>query len=219
MYSTTVISTDNLVVGSNRTGEQARPKRMKPEYPPNPTLLELCCPLPPHPRFPPGPNEDRGHCDHNALVSGSYAATETMTEMPAQSQEPDRPLAAVLREARQPAPRDNLEDDREALELQEIQTREDNELDYSSPSASSEGEYRITRRTTSRPSIRRPPVRRKGLWSKIARFWTHQVTLTVPQKSNRDHFGTRKRKEASKQASSFRHNHQCEKDASSSRSY
>ncbi|KAJ5133061.1 hypothetical protein N7448_007219 [Penicillium atrosanguineum] len=112
-----------------------------------------------------------------------------MTELgpePLQSQEPERPADAVLRETRPSSPRDR--DDREALELREIQTQEDHELDYSSPSASSGEEYRVTRRTTSRRSVRRPGVERKGTWHKICRFWTHHVTLTVPQKSNRDHF-------------------------------
>lgn len=109
-----------------------------------------------------------------------------MTETSSQAPDPDRPPAAVLREARAA---ENREDDREALELQEIQTHEDNELDYSTPSASSGEEYRLSRRTTSRRSVRRPRVQRKGWWNKIARFWTHHVTLTVPQKSNRDHFG------------------------------
>jgi hypothetical protein len=105
-----------------------------------------------------------------------------MTE-PIQSQEPERPADAVVRESRPPSR------DREALELREIQTHEDHELDYSSPSASSGEEYQVTRRTTSRPSVRRARVERPGAWNKICRFWTHHVTLTVPQKSNRDHYG------------------------------
>ena len=93
----------------------------------------------------------------------------------------ERPTGAVVREARPPSPVE-----REVLELHEIQTREDNELDLSSPSASSGDEYRITtRRTTSQRSSRE----NKTPWRKICRFWTHNVTLTVPQKSNRDHFG------------------------------
>lgn len=111
--------------------------------------------------------------------------TLTMTGTSVQAQDPDRPPAAVLREVRAP---DNRGDDREALELQEIQTHEDNELDYSTPSASSGEEPQLSRQTTRR-SVRRPRVHRKGWWNKIARFWTHQVTLTVPQKSNRDHLG------------------------------
>lgn len=82
----------------------------------------------------------------------------------------------------------------EALELQEIQTHEDNELNHSTPSASSGDEYRIVmRRTTSRTlSARADACRRqsrKGVWGKFTRFWTHHVTLTVPHKSNRDYFG------------------------------
>lgn len=111
-----------------------------------------------------------------------------MTEPPAQAPKPNRPPSAVLRGARSAAPRNDSMDTQEAIELQRIQTHEDNELDYSSPSASSGEEYRISRQTTRR-SVRRPRAHQKGLWSKIVRFWTHHVTLTVPQKSNRDHFG------------------------------
>jgi len=111
-----------------------------------------------------------------------------MTDLPPiQSRELERPASAVLSETRPPSPRDR--DDREALELREIQTQEDHELDYSPPSPSSGEEYRVTRQTTSCASVRRPPIERKGAWHKICRFWTHHVTLTVPQKSNRDHFG------------------------------
>jgi uncharacterized membrane protein YidH (DUF202 family) len=83
------------------------------------------------------------------------------------------------------------DDQREALELQEIQTREDDELNYSSPSASSGEEYRQApaRRIVSHASVRQARESRKGLWGKTTRFWTRHVTLTVSQKSNRDNFG------------------------------
>jgi uncharacterized membrane protein YidH (DUF202 family) len=86
-------------------------------------------------------------------------------------------------------------DPREALELQEIQTHEDNEFNDSAASASSGDEYRVvTRRTTSRALAARADASqrrqaRKGVWGKLTRFWTHHVTLTVPHKSNRDYFG------------------------------
>jgi hypothetical protein len=82
-------------------------------------------------------------------------------------------------------------DDREALELHQIQTHEDAELNDSSPSVSSGEEIRITtRRTRSRASVQSTRAHRgKDPWSRLCRFWTHHVTLTVPQKSNRDHFG------------------------------
>ncbi|KAJ5502988.1 hypothetical protein N7463_005862 [Penicillium fimorum] len=87
--------------------------------------------------------------------------------------------------------RDTGNDDREALELHAIQTQEDNELDYSTPSASSGDEHHIpTRRTPSRADSRTSRKVRKGLWGWICRFWGRHVTLTVPQKSNRDYFGT-----------------------------
>lgn len=110
--------------------------------------------------------------------------------MSAPSSNPDRPPAAVLRGPRPSDSHHDPELDQEAIELQRIQTQEDNQLDYSSPSASSGEEYRVTRRT-SRREVRPPRPRRKGksLWSKIAWFWTHHVTLTVPQKHNRDHLG------------------------------
>ncbi|CAG7919385.1 unnamed protein product [Penicillium olsonii] len=101
------------------------------------------------------------------------------------------PSGAVLRNVRS-RDRDVVEDPREALELQQIQTREDNELNESTASASSGNEYRVvTRRTTSRAVRARADARRqarKGAWGKLARFWTHHVTLTVPHKSNRDYF-------------------------------
>ncbi|KAJ5104240.1 hypothetical protein N7532_004769 [Penicillium argentinense] len=97
---------------------------------------------------------------------------------------PSRPSSARVHESHLPDPH---ADEREALELHEIQTREDDELNYSSPSASSGEEIRVTtRRTRSRASI--PATDRKGPWGRVCRFWTHHVTLTVPQKSNRDHF-------------------------------
>jgi hypothetical protein len=81
-------------------------------------------------------------------------------------------------------------DPREALELQQIQTQEDNELNYSTPSASSGEEYRVVaHRTTSRADARRRQQARKGLWGKLTQLWTHNVTLTVPHKSSRDYFG------------------------------
>lgn len=112
----------------------------------------------------------------------------------AQTSGPERPSGAVLREVR---PRDDASDvdPRDALELQEIQTHEDDELNYSTASNSSGDEYRVvTRRTTSRALAARADARqhreaRKGAWGKLTRFWTHHVTLTVPQKSNRDYFG------------------------------
>lgn len=102
----------------------------------------------------------------------------------------------VLTPRAQPAER------RESLELRELQTREDEEqLGYSSPSASSGEEYRVTtrRRSTQSTSVRRASDARRGkgkgkegTWksNRIAQFWTQHVTLTVPQRSNRDHFGT-----------------------------
>ncbi|KAB8238570.1 hypothetical protein BDV23DRAFT_14652 [Aspergillus alliaceus] len=80
--------------------------------------------------------------------------------------------------------------ERDALELHEIETHQDIGDGTSSASISS-GEYRITtRRTLSRTSQRteRSQVPRKGLAGIIQRFWTRNVVLRVPQKSNRDHF-------------------------------
>lgn len=116
-----------------------------------------------------------------------------MTQAPAQTSRPRRPSGAILRNTR---PRDNNNlGSHEALELQEIQTQEDNELNYSTPSASSGDEYRVvTRRTTSRALASRAAAQqrqqaRKGIWGKLTRIWTHNVTLTVPHKSSRDYFG------------------------------
>jgi hypothetical protein len=77
---------------------------------------------------------------------------------------------------------------RDWFELQQIPTHDDQLDDLSSGSLSS-GEYRVTtRRTVSRSSSSRQP--RKGALGYIRRFWANNVCLTVPQKSNRDHFGT-----------------------------
>ncbi|CDM33097.1 hypothetical protein DTO013E5_5712 [Penicillium roqueforti] len=116
-----------------------------------------------------------------------------MTKVPAQTSGPRRPSGAILRNTR-PRVNDNIPDPREALELQRIQTREDNELDYSTPSASSGDEYHVvTRRTTaralaSRADAERRRQARKGAWGKLTRFWTHNITLTVAHKSSRDYF-------------------------------
>ncbi|KOC14530.1 hypothetical protein AFLA70_5g008911 [Aspergillus flavus AF70] len=109
----------------------------------------------------------------------------------------DEPVTSNTRtEPRPPSPtatghsrgEDRVE--RDALELHEIETQPDHELGSSTASISS-GEYRITtRRTASRTSQRteRSRAPRKGLLGKVQRFWTRNVVLTVPQKSNRDHF-------------------------------
>lgn len=87
--------------------------------------------------------------------------------------------------------RRNDDDDRDALELHEIETHEDDVESWSSGSISS-GEYRVTtRRTISRSSQRTEPAPklRTGFWGRVQRFWTRNVVMTVPQKNNRDHFG------------------------------
>ncbi|KAJ5617372.1 hypothetical protein N7537_002486 [Penicillium hordei] len=101
---------------------------------------------------------------------------------------PEEPPNAILTDSRPTA--DTRDNDREALELHSIQTQEDNDLDYSTPSGSSGDEYRVSiHRTTSQADSRRKREARNGLWGQICRFWTRQVIITVPQKSNRDHFG------------------------------
>ncbi|KAJ9492965.1 hypothetical protein VN97_g262 [Penicillium thymicola] len=100
---------------------------------------------------------------------------------------PEEPPNAILTDSRPTA--DTRDNDREALELRSIQTQEDNDLDYSTPSGSSGDEHRVsTYRTTSQADSRRRREARKGLWGQICRFWTRHVNITVPQKSNRDHF-------------------------------
>lgn len=97
--------------------------------------------------------------------------------------DPEPPANAFVRTYRSPPTT-------EALELQEIQTREDDEqLNYSSASASSGEECRVITRTVSQSSVRRPRPERKGPWRKVCSFWEHNVAVTVPQKSNRDHLG------------------------------
>ncbi|CAI7621387.1 unnamed protein product [Penicillium viridicatum] len=100
---------------------------------------------------------------------------------------PEGPSNAILTDFRPTA--DTRDNDREALELHSIQTQEDNDLDYSTASGSSGDEHHVsTHRTTSQADSQRRREARKGLWGKICRFWTRQVIITVPQKSNRDHF-------------------------------
>jgi hypothetical protein len=85
---------------------------------------------------------------------------------------------------------DSDERPEEVLELHEIPTGEDGEIDDAASISS--GEYRVTtRRTVSRTITRtsRSREERRGLWGWIWRFWTRNVVLTVSQKSNRDHFG------------------------------
>ncbi|KAG0154601.1 hypothetical protein PDIDSM_169 [Penicillium digitatum] len=116
-----------------------------------------------------------------------------MTEAPVQPSGPKRPSSAILRNTR-PRDNDNNLDPQEVLELQEIQTYEDNELNCSTPSASSGDDDRVvTRRSTSRTVASRAVAQqrrqaRTGIWGTLARLWTNNVTLTVPHKSSRDYF-------------------------------
>jgi hypothetical protein len=101
------------------------------------------------------------------------------------------PPNALLSEPRPTSARDTRFDDREALELHQFQTREDDDQDYSDHSGSSGDEDRVTtQRATSRVDSQRELPTRKGVWGQICRFWVRHVILTVSQKSNRDHFGT-----------------------------
>ena len=109
------------------------------------------------------------------------------------SRPPDEDSASIPVEEsrpRSPSSADNAE--REAIELQEIQTREDDELDLSSASISS-GEYRVENPQRSGParpaSIQTTPSDSKGPFKYVREFWTRHVVLTVPQKKNRDYFG------------------------------
>lgn len=80
--------------------------------------------------------------------------------------------------------------EREDIELTEIETHEDDSEALSSASVSSGEEYRITRTRSriSQQSVRSEDV--KGIWGRVRRFWMRHVVLNVPEKSNRDHFGT-----------------------------
>lgn len=113
-----------------------------------------------------------------------------MTEERGNPPVPGEPSNAVLSDSRPTPAHDTRTDDRDPLELHQIQTHEDDEIDSSAPSASSGDEYRMTtRRTTSRQISQRELEGRNGLWSRICRGWNRNVTLIVPQKSNRDYFG------------------------------
>lgn len=83
--------------------------------------------------------------------------------------------------------------DREVIELHEIETHEDDEPDLSTASLSSGEEYQVTTRTThtvTRTTTGTTNEEAKGVWGSVQGFWTSHVILTVPQKANRDHFGT-----------------------------
>lgn len=113
-----------------------------------------------------------------------------MTEQRGNPPVPEEPPNAVLFNSRPTPARDTRSDDRDPLELHRIQTCEDDEIDSSAPSASSGDEYRMTtRRTTSRSISQRELEGGNGLRSRICRSWNRNVTLIVPQKSNRDYFG------------------------------
>lgn len=81
--------------------------------------------------------------------------------------------------------------DRDAFELRNVSTQDMDEAGFSTDSISS-GEYRVrTLRTVSQATTQTQRSResRKGAWGRLERFWTRNVVLTVPQRSNRDHFG------------------------------
>lgn len=88
------------------------------------------------------------------------------------------------------AERERTDNYGDAVELHEIETHQDEDCNSSTPSVST-GEYRVVpHRTVSRVSRQeRDDHQRKGLWRRTKKFWTHNVSLVVPQKSNRDHFG------------------------------
>ncbi|KAJ5143214.1 uncharacterized protein N7515_002001 [Penicillium bovifimosum] len=90
---------------------------------------------------------------------------------------------------RRPTPAHDNGAEPEAFELQQVQTCEDNDADYSAPSASSGDEYEVP---TPHPGPRPGPLHdhegQRGIWSRVCRFWNRHIILTVPQKSNRDHF-------------------------------
>jgi hypothetical protein len=100
------------------------------------------------------------------------------------------PPNALLSDSRPTSARNDSFNDREAFELHNIQTREDDDLDYPDPSGSSSDEYHGTvRRTASRTDSQRELQARNGVWGRICRFWARHVSITVSQKANRDHFG------------------------------
>lgn len=103
---------------------------------------------------------------------------------------PDNEETSIPVESQLPSADNNDNDERDGIELHQIQTHEDDELDLSSASISS-GEYRVVTQTHSRTSRPSTESKRKltGVWGYVYRFWTGHVALTVPQKSNRDHFG------------------------------
>ncbi|PYI13439.1 hypothetical protein BO99DRAFT_407510 [Aspergillus violaceofuscus CBS 115571] len=77
--------------------------------------------------------------------------------------------------------------DRDAFELRNVSTQDVDEAGFSTDSISS-GEYRVRTLRTVSQATPRSRESRKGAWGRLERFWTRHVVLTVPQRSNRDHF-------------------------------
>ncbi|PYI29197.1 hypothetical protein BP00DRAFT_427780 [Aspergillus indologenus CBS 114.80] len=77
--------------------------------------------------------------------------------------------------------------DRDAFELRNVSTQDMDEAGFSTDSISS-GEYRVRTLRTVSQATPRSRESRKGAWGRLERFWTRHVVLTVPQRSNRDHF-------------------------------
>lgn len=105
---------------------------------------------------------------------------------------PDGETASIpVDDSRRRSPNPSTDNgERDGIEMHQIHTREDDDLDLSSASISS-GEYRVVTQTRSRTSRLSAESKKEmtGVWGSIYRFWTGHVVLTVPQKSNRDHFG------------------------------
>lgn len=83
---------------------------------------------------------------------------------------------------------------REATELDDLsyryRYRHDGDNDSFSSGSVSTGELHITRSRTSQRTRQSSSLRQDtGPFRAIRKFWTRNVVLTVPQKSNRDHFG------------------------------
>ncbi|KAL2000016.1 hypothetical protein VTN02DRAFT_3665 [Thermoascus thermophilus] len=85
---------------------------------------------------------------------------------------------------------------REATELGDLShrsrhsSRHAGDDDSLSSGSVSTGELHVARSRTSQRTRQSSSLRHDtGPWRAIRKFWTRNVVLTVPQKSNRDHFG------------------------------
>ncbi|RAH39928.1 DUF202 domain-containing protein [Aspergillus brunneoviolaceus CBS 621.78] len=126
-----------------------------------------------------------------AEVREHHAEDDRFNTVGGRDENPNPPTETAVNTAEHRRERHSDDDsDRDAFELRNVSTQDVDEAGFSTDSISS-GEYRVrTLRTVSQVTTQTQRSResRKGAWGRLERFWTRNVVLTVPQRSNRDHF-------------------------------